>query len=625
MWTLDQARNTYNLDQWGQGYVDVNKAGHLTVRPRGKPDSPEIDLYELSQAFPEQGLRLPVIVRFIDILRDRIDRLCEAFTRACDTAGYQGRHHAVYPIKVNQQHTVVSEILAHGGDRTGLETGSKAELMAVLGVSQAGGLVICNGYKDRAYVRLALIGLELGHRIVIVIEKLSELELVLEESQSLGIDPVLGIRVRLASLGTGKWQNSGGERSKFGLGSAQVLELVERLQSAHRLDALQLLHCHLGSQIANVRDIETGIQELAIYFLELRGLGAQLSTIDVGGGLGIDYDGTSSRSTYSVNYSIGQYARTIVNIFSEACTTHKLEHPDIVTESGRALTAHHAILITNVIDIERAPGTGSIENPGENAPQAIRELWRILDNAETPSVLEAYHNAVYWLCELHGSYNSGDTSLQERSCGEAIYYSICHRLRSLIQGGNRQYHDVLDELNEKLADKYFCNLSIFQSLPDVWAIKQIFPVVPLHRLDDPPTRRAVLQDVTCDSDGRIDHYVDKNGVESTLPVHPWRQDEPYLLGIFLVGAYQEILGDMHNLFGDTDAVNVHLTDGGYDVSGAEYGDTTDELLRYVHYDTNRLREAYRVKLDAAKLDREEAARLMDELENGLSGYTYFEK
>lgn len=625
MWTLDQARNTYNLDQWGQGYVDINASGHLVVRPRGDRGAPTIDLHELSIRFAEHGLRLPVLVRFMDILHDRIDRLCEAFSGASNSIGYRGHHYSIYPVKVNQQHSVVAEILAHGNDRTGLEAGSKAELLAVLAVSRAGGIVVCNGYKDRAYIRLALIGIRLGHQVVIVIEKHSELELVLEESRALNIDPLLGVRVRLASLGTGKWQNSGGERAKFGLDAARVLELAERLRTENQLDSLQLLHCHLGSQVTNIRDIDTGMRELTRYFLELRQLGAGITMVDVGGGLGIDYEGTSSRSTCSVNYSVEQYARTIVDIFHTACEKHSVPHPDIITEAGRAITAHHAVLVTNVIDIERAPGTGPLENPGDAAPQPLRELWAILDTTETPSVLESYHNARYWLRELYMRFASGDLALDERARGEAIYYSICHRLRSLIQGGNRKYHEVLDELNEKLADKYFCNLSVFQSLPDVWAIRQIFPIVPLHRLDDPPTRRAVLQDVTCDSDGRIDQYVDRSGIESTLPVHPWRRGDSYLLGIFLVGAYQEILGDMHNLFGDTDAVDVRLADDGYTVSGKEFGDTTDELLRYVHFNTDDLRAAYREKLAAAELAQDEATRMMDELENGLGGYTYFEQ
>jgi arginine decarboxylase len=622
MWTVEQARNTYNLGRWGQGYVDVNSAGHLAIRPRPGASDAEIDLYTLTQTLHHHGLRLPVLVRFVDILDDRIDRICTAFEAACNAAGYTGRYHAVYPIKVNQQRSVVSEILSHGGDRVGLEAGSKPELMAVLGVSRPGGLIICNGYKDRAYIRLALIGRKLGHRTVIVIEKLSELELALQEAEALGMDPVLGVRVRLASLGTGKWQNSGGERSKFGLSAAQVLRLIDRLNAAGRLGTLQLLHCHLGSQVTNLRDIATGLRELATYHGELCSLGAPIETIDVGGGLGVDYEGTASRNYCSANYGIENYARIVVEALSDICTRRGLPHPDIITESGRAMTAHHALLITNVIDIEQAPGTGSLKGPEEDAPQVVHELWNILGAAEAPSVLEVHHDAVYWLKEAQTQYSKGTLTLQERIQCESIYYAICHRLRPLIKGGNRKFHDLLDELNEKLADKYFCNLSIFQSLPDVWAIDQIFPVVPLHRLDDPPTRRAVIQDLTCDSDGRIEYYVDRNGVESTLPVHPYRPGETYLLGIFLIGAYQEILGDMHNLFGDTDAVDVRLTEDGCTLSGAEHGDTADELLRYVHFDTDGLRAAYRQKIQAANLSMQEQEAFLRELEAGLSGYTY---
>ena len=625
MWTLDQAREAYSLEHWGGGYFDVNGRGHLVARPRRTSDSPTVDLYELARACRDQGLTLPVLVRFNDILRDRVDTLCDAFARARETVGYGGRYTAVYPIKVNQQRSVVAEILGHGGDRVGLEAGSKPELMAVLALSRPGGTIVCNGYKDREYIRLALIGKRLGHRVFIVVEKLSELDLVIQESRALGIEPLLGLRVRLASIGAGKWQNTGGEKAKFGLNAAQVLTLVGRLREAGLLDSLQLLHCHLGSQIANIRDIQRGMREVARYFAELHALGVPLATVDVGGGLGIDYEGTHSRSFCSINYSVQEYANNVVHALWEVCTEHELPHPDIVTESGRAMTAHHALLITNVIDSEEAPGNGPVAPPHKDEPLIIQDLWNVLEGLDARSVLEGYHDAVHWLGEAQAMYLHNVISLEQRARIEQLYAAICQRVRGLLNGNRPAHREALDELNEKLADKYFINLSVFQSMPDVWAIDQIFPIVPLHRLDTEPTRRAVLQDLTCDSDGRIDQYVDSDGIESTLPVHGYRPGDEYLLGIFLVGAYQEILGDMHNLFGDTDAVNVTLTaDGGCTLSQPEHGDTIDELLRYVHFDTDALKAAYHDKLAAASLSDKERAFFAAELEAGLTGYTYLE-
>ena len=624
-WNLDRTRSTYSLDHWGGGYFDVNERGHLVARPRRLSETPAVDLYELAQACRAEGLTLPVLVRFTDILRDRVDTLCSAFATARAADDYQGRYTAVYPIKVNQQQTVVAEILEHGANRVGLEAGSKPELMAVLALSRPGGTIICNGYKDREYIRLALIGKRLGHRVFIVVEKLSELDLVVQESRALGIEPLLGLRVRLASIGAGKWQNTGGEKAKFGLNASQVLALVEHLRGAGLLNSLQLLHCHLGSQIANIRDIQRGMHEVARYFAELHALGVPLANVDVGGGLGIDYEGTHSRSFCSINYSVQEYANNVVHALWEICTEHNLPHPDIITESGRAMTAHHALLITNVIDSEQAAGAGEVGPPSEDDPLIIQDLWQVLENLEGRSVLEAYHDAVHWLGEAQSMYLHGIIDLGQRARIETLYATICQRVRALLRSGRSAHREVLDELNEKLADKYFINLSVFQSMPDVWAIDQIFPIVPLHRLDEMPTRRAVLQDLTCDSDGRIDQYVDDDGVESTLPVHPYRPGDEYLLGVFLVGAYQEILGDMHNLFGDTDAVNVTLTaDGGYRLSQPERGDTIDELLRYVHFDTDALRSAYHDKVAAAALSAQERAFFITELEDGLTGYTYLE-
>ena len=626
-WSIDKARQTYNIAHWSSGYFDINDAGHLVAKPDRQHG---IDLYELAQEIKAQGLSLPVLVRFSDILSDRVDALNQAFVQAKHSHGYQGAYTAVYPIKVNQQRSVVQAILKRGIDTVGLEAGSKPELLAVLAQIPVGGVVVCNGYKDREYIRLALIGLALGIRVTIVVEKPSELELILQESAQLGITPVLGVRVRLASIGAGKWQNTGGEKAKFGLAAAQILDLVRRLHQAKRLDCLQMLHFHLGSQIANIRDIQRGMQECARFYAELRDLGANIVCVNVGGGLGVDYEGTRSRSACSMNYSLQEYANNIVHALHEVCRLEGLPHPAIISESGRALTAHHALLITNVIDSERVPAAEDLQAPAADAPQLLRDLWqRYQDLGKQPlrvSVVEAYHDAVHWLSEAHGLYGHGVLSLAQRAQAEGLYFAICRQVQALLHAGRRSQRDLLDELNEKLADKYFCNFSLFQSMPDVWAIQQIFPVVPLHRLDEAPTRRAVLQDITCDSDGRIDHYVDSDGVESSLPLHAWNNGDHYLLGIFMLGAYQEILGDMHNLFGDTDSVHVQLDESGaYQLGLALRGDSVDKVLRCVHFDPEDLMDLYRAKIDGAdKLSAQQRQAYFAAFSEGMRGYTYLE-
>ncbi len=625
-WHIQGSRDIYNIAHWGGEYFDVNEAGHLLVRPRRGAAAAGIDLYELSHEAQAQGLALPLLVRFSDILHDRVDTLCSAFAQATANVSYRGRYTAVYPIKVNQQKTVVQEILRHGGERVGLEAGSKPELMAVLALSQAGGVIVCNGYKDREYIRLALIGKALGHQVYIVVEKLSELSTVIEESRKLNIAPLLGMRVRLASIGAGKWQNTGGDKSKFGLSAAQVLSAIEQLRRAGLLDSLQLMHFHLGSQVANVRDIQRGVREAARYYAEFHKLGVNIRCVDVGGGLGIDYDGTRSRSYCSMNYSVQEYANNVIHTLWEMCEQAGLPHPDVITESGRAMTAHHAVLITNVIDIERAPLSAGMQAPVDGEPMILHDLWQALQDIGTRSILEVYHDAEHWVAEAQSMYTHGVLDLVQRAHAEQLFFAICAGVRDQLKPESRAHRVVLDELNDKLADKYFCNFSLFQSIPDVWAIDQVFPIMPLHRLDEQPWRRGTLQDLTCDSDGRIDHYVDREGIESSLPLHGLRQGEPYLLGVFLIGAYQEILGDMHNLFGDTDAVNVELTsDGGHRLLAPQRGDTVEELLRYVHFEPEALLAQYRSKIAAGDFSAEQRALYFEELEAGLSGYTYLEE
>ena len=626
-WSTAKAREVYNINRWGDGYLDLSPSGTLLVRPdRSRTDT--IDIHALAEDLQGQGLALPILVRFTDILRDRLSTLASAFDGAIEARGYQGRYTSVYPIKVNQQRSVVSQILAHGGERVGLEAGSKPEMLAVMALSDAqrGGVVVCNGYKDREYIRLALIGRRIGLDTYIVIEKLSEIGHVLDEAQRIGVRPKLGLRARLASIGAGKWQNTGGEKGKFGLSASQLLEAVTRLRAAGMLDCLALLHTHMGSQISNVRDIQRGSRELGRYYAELRRLGAPIAVVDVGGGLGVDYEGTASRSTCSMNYSVQEYANNVVHSLWEACSEHELPHPNIFTESGRAMTAHHAVLITDVIDHEPAPVTADPPPPDdEDDPRILHDLWEVYQGTSERSAVEAYHDAAHWLAEAQSMYTLGLLSLEQRARAEELYFATCHSVQPRLRASARAHRELLDELNDKLADKYFCNFSLFQSLPDVWAIDQIFPILPLHRLNEAPTRRGLLQDLTCDSDGCINAYVDGDGIESTLPLHDWDRDQPYLLGMFLVGAYQEILGDMHNLFGDTHSVNVALDGrGGYELSEPLLGDTVANMLHYVHFEAEDMLKALRAKIAAAGLDAETRRVYLSELEAGLSGYTYLE-
>lgn len=623
-WTIEQSRQLYNLPGWSDGYIDINAHGHLVVKPGGSAGT-EVDLRILADEIRRSGLNWPVLVRCGGIIRDRFDRLYAAFAGAREQLGYAAAYTAVYPIKVNQQFSVVSEIFGHGGARVGLEAGSKPELMAVLGLAPPGGVIVCNGYKDREYIRLALIARRLGLRIYLVVEKFSELAEILQQSRDLDVQPLLGVRVRLASIGAGNWQNTGGDKSKFGLHAGQVLQMVGELREHGMLAQLQLLHFHLGSQLANLRDIERGVREAGRFFADLHALGVPLGVLDVGGGLGVDYEGTASRSSCSMNYTLEQYAQAIVGGIARICDAQQLPHPELFTESGRAMTAHHALLITNVIDTEKAPDADQSGPPDAGEAEVLQQLLAVSRQLETRPVLESHHELTTALDELHDQFSQGAISLQQRARGESIYYAALKRLQPMLKPSNREHRSLIDDLDIKLADKVFCNLSIFQSLPDVWAIDQIFPIVPLQRLDEQPRRRARIEDLTCDSDGRVDFYVTGDGLENSLPMHDATADTDYLLGFFMVGAYQEILGDMHNLFGDTDTVNLEVeADGAYRLCQAEHGDRADELLSYVHFEPKRLRAVYRQRVNAADLEPGRARQFLAELEAGLSGYTYHE-
>ena len=619
-WTLDLARKTYSVPHWSEGYFDVNVAGQVVVRPKGVA-GPTIALPEAVDSAMAMGAKLPMLVRFPDILGDRLQRLQTAFAQAKKDWDYAGGYTAVYPIKVNQHFGVAGTLASHHGEGFGLEAGSKPELMAVLALSRPGGLIVCNGYKDREYIRLALIGRKLGMQTYIVIEKPSELRLVLEEAAALDVKPGLGVRMRLASLGAGKWQNSGGDKAKFGLDPRQLLDLWKRLRDAGMGDCLQLLHFHMGSQISNVRDIAKGMREATRYFVELSKLGANISHVDVGGGLGIDYEGTRSRSYNSVNYGIHHYASSIVQPLAEACEREGLTPPRIVTECGRAMTAHHAVLVTNVSEVERAP-EGRVPPQNDDESHPVQQLRALHEELPQRPAVEVFHEASQAHAEGLSLYALGQIDLIQRARIDDLFYAIAHAVKARLTYDEKSHRDLLDELNERLVDKYFVNFSVFESMPDVWAIDQVFPIMPIERLDEAPTRRGIIADLTCDSDGKIDTYVENEDLDSSLPLHELRKGERYRIGFFLIGAYQEVLGDIHNLFGDTDAIEVKVEGDGCRIVHQRRGDTTDVMLDYVGYDVDDLRRIYKAKVVAADLGASESDRLNEALEHGLTAYTY---
>lgn len=627
-WSIQQARELYHVAQWSDGFFDVSERGTIRVQPDGLNDKNSIDLSDLAAKIHDSGISLPILLRFTDILKKRVQALNDAFKTAIKSHDYQGKYLSAYPIKVNQQRHVVESILQNGNAPVGIETGSKPELLAALGMSPKDmPVIICNGYKDREYIRLALIGQRLGHTVYIILEKFSELSLALEEAEKLKVEPCLGVRVRLTSVGAGKWQESGGEKSKFGFSAPQLLQVVETLRAKNRLHLLRVLHFFMGSQLANIADIQRGMHEGVRYYETLRKLGAPIDTIDVGGGLGIDYEGTRSRSFCSMNYTIQEYANNVVYTISDICNEHELPHPQIVTESGRAITAHHAMIITNIISSEPPCEITALTPPAEDHTSILHEFWHSYINLSEKTALESYHDACHWMSEIHTMYIHGLMGLTERAYAEQIYYATCVKLRDeVLKPHIRAHREIIDELNEKLAHKFVCNFSLFQSLPDAWAINQVFPILPISGLDQKPTLRGILHDITCDSDGRIDTYVNNYGLESTLPLMPHIPEKPYLLGIFLVGAYQEILGDMHNLFGDTNSIHVELQeDGKYQLTNEMEGDTVADSLRYVDFNADDLLESYRQQLNAANLTPAECNEFLSELSVGLKGYTYFEE
>ena len=632
-WSVEKARVLYNIEGWGAGYFDVSERGRVVVRPDRAHPERSLDLFDLAQDLQEQGVGLPVLLRFSDILRSRIESLGERFASAIREFEYGGAYTTVYPIKVNQQRHVVQEIVQFGTVHgVGLECGSKPELQAVLGLTESTQhLIVCNGYKDEEFMRLALMGQKIGHRVFIVVEQLSEVDVLIAAADDLGVRPMAGVRIKLSSEGAGRWAQSGGERSKFGLNAAQVMKLVERLRAAGRLDLLQLIHFHIGSQVTDIRYIKAALQEIGRYYVELRRAGVEIAYVDVGGGLGVDYDGTSSISHASVNYSLQEYANDVVYTIAEVCRDHQLPMPHLISESGRALTAHHALLLVKVIDVESQAEPTLPEVSGGDHPllQDMMADYRTLDGPKPASnartVLEVFHDAAFDKERSRQYFNSGVLSLRERAMAETIYFATINRIARYARQDRDAYREIAAELEAVQVDRYFCNFSLFQSLPDSWAIDQLFPIVPVHRLDEEPDRHGTLQDVTCDSDGKIDRFIGGKDGRPSLALHRLRDGEDYIVGIFLTGAYQEILGDLHNLFGDTNAVHLKLTDRGYEITDLVHGDTVAEVLSYVQFDPSSLLATFRRKVSGARaLSRQEANTFIAEYVAGLEGYTYLE-
>lgn len=621
-WTVADTRSVYGVRHWGAGYFSIDDGGNVLVHPQAEGNNP-INLRSLIENLRDTGLQLPLLLRFPDILQDRVKRLTRAFDDQIARLDYSKGYTALYPIKVNQQEAVVENIIATEHVSIGLEAGSKAELMAILAMAPRNGTIVCNGYKDREFIRLALMGKKLGHNVFIVIEKESEVPLVISESQNLQVEPQIGLRVRLSSLASSKWADTGGDKSKFGLSAAQILSVVEKFRSAGLIQGIRLMHFHMGSQISNLADYRRGFREAIRYYGELRALGLPVDHIDIGGGLGVDYDGTHSRNDSSINYDMDDYAASVVGMIKEFCDRQELPHPHIFSESGRAITAHHAVLVVNVTDVERHNDQLPVIENLSDQPEVIQQLAELLAPTDPEMVTEIYWRAMHLIEEVSAQYSVGKLDLHQKALAEQSYYAICRRLSDQLKARQKSHRPVMDELNDKLADKYICNFSVFQSLPDTWAIDQILPILPLQRLTEEPLRRAVLQDLTCDSDGKLQRYIDEQSIESTMPVHELIEGEDYLIGIFLVGAYQEILGDMHNLFGDTDSVNVYQSaDGSVYYAGIETHDTIDDMLRYVHMSPDKLINSYRDKVGAAHLTPAERNLYLDTYRLGLTRSSY---
>jgi arginine decarboxylase len=627
-WTVTDATEMYEIARWGKGYFSIGEDGHVRVHPEKDPER-WLDLKQLVDRLQLRGIDLPILIRFAEILKHRLGEIHKAFETAIAENKYNGSYACVYPIKVNQQRQVVEEVVRFGKPfKFGLEAGSKPELMAVVAMATDDTPIICNGFKDAEFIEMAMMALKMGRVIIPVVEKYTELEQILQLSEKIGVRPLIGFRVKLAARGSGRWQQSGGYRSKFGLTVSEILRALGELKSRGMEDCFKLLHFHLGSQITNIRQIKNALNEATRVYVDLAKQGAGLEYLDVGGGLGVDYDGSQTNFESSANYTLQEYANDVVYHVQTVCDEAGVPHPTIVSESGRAVVAYHSALVFGVLGVA---GQGENDVPlqlSEDAEQPLHDLLDTYQNLTVRNVLEAYHDAGQALDMALNLFAGGYMPLVQRSMAENLYWAICHKIQRLT----KQLEFVPEELeglDAQLSDTYFCNFSLFQSMPDSWAIKQLFPVMPIHRLDERPTRPAVLGDITCDSDGKIEQFIDRRDVKKTLPLHTFN-GEPYYLGAFLLGAYQEILGDMHNLFGDTNAVHVSMDEGGQVVLEAVIkGDTVREVLDYVEFNVEGLRSQFRDSVERAvregRIGYEEAGRFLRFYEGGLEGYTYLEE
>ena len=631
-WTTDQSAELYGIRNWGIGYFDISEKGEVVVRPKGKYDTAEVSLVDIVNGLKARGIEMPVLLRFGDILASRIERINEAFAKAIVEANYKAPYRGVFPIKVNQQQQVVEDIVAAGQRfHYGLEAGSKPELIAALAYSQdRESFIICNGYKDEEFIDLALHGLKMGLQPILVVEMPSEIPLIMQRARRMNVKPRIGVRAKLATRAGGYWTESGGDRSQFGLSASQIIDMVDMLRQENALDCLEMLHYHLGSQIPNIRSIQSGIVEATRMYVDLVREGAKMGMLDVGGGLAVDYDGSHSNFASSANYSIEEYTADIVETVGKLTDDAGVPHPTIVSESGRATVSHHAILLFDIFDISRFEGANSPADLklAKTAHESLRRLVEVNQALNTKNFQECYHDAVFHRDEIRSLYNQGSVTLRERATAERAFWHIILRIAELVK--DRKYvPDELETLDSAISDVYFGNFSVFQSLPDSWAIEQLFPIMPIHRLTEAPLRKAVLADITCDCDGKIDRFIDLHDVKRTLPLHDINGHE-YLLGVFLVGAYQETLGDLHNLFGDTNVVSVKIgSTGQLEYAEEIAGDTVADVLSYVEYDTRDMVEQVRRVAELAvregRITAEERRDIMQAYENGLRGYTYFER
>ncbi len=627
-WTTTEASEMYDVTAWGKGYFSVSAEGHVCVHP-GKDPLRSVDLKKLVDTLVLRGINPPILIRFGEILQNRLAEMAGAFKTAITEHNYKGEYQCVFPIKVNQQRQVVEEVFEYGRPfHFGLEAGSKPELMAVMAIADNETPILCNGFKDDEYIELAMIGRKIGRNITPVVEKYTELELILKHAEKMGVKPTIGVRLKLASRGSGRWKSSGGYRSKFGLTVTEAMRALEHLKARGMGDCLKLIHFHLGSQITNIRQIKGAVIEAARIYVELKRAGAGLEYIDVGGGLGIDYDGSQTDFESSVNYTLQEYANDIVYHIQNVCEEAEVPTPNIVSESGRAVAAYHSLLVFNVLGVSGFGDEHVPTAPNEDWEQPVLDLYQSMHSVSQKNLLESYHDAQGALDSALNLFSLGYLSLEQRSIAENMYWHVSRKVLKMAKELD-YFPEELEGLESMLSDTYFCNFSLFQSMPDSWAVKQLFPVMPIHRLEERPTQHAVLGDISCDSDGKIDRFIDRRDVKSTLELHRFNPGEPYFLGAFLVGAYQEILGDLHNLFGDTNAVHVILDENGEVVlDHVIQGDTVREVLDYVQFNSRSLVEAFRKDVEVAvrenKLGYEEAGRLVRFYEDGIHGYTYLE-